>query len=82
METNPKTISVTDLRMTTREILDAAHFKGQHYVVERNGKPMVVVVGVEEYERMVALEHAAGGNTDPMIISEGQGLSWPRNKTN
>jgi len=53
MGTNPKKISVTDLRMTTREIIDAVHFKGQHFVVERNGKPMVVVVGVEEYERLI-----------------------------
>jgi len=64
MGTNPITISVTDLRMTTREILDAAHFKGQHYVVERNGKPMVVVVGVEEYERMV-------GAVEPATPSSG-----------
>jgi len=58
METNLKTISVTDLRMITREIIDAAHFKGQHYVVERNGKPMVVVVGVEEYELMMGSAQA------------------------
>ncbi len=59
MGTNLKKISVTDLRMTTREIIDAAHFKGQHYVVERNGKPVVVVMGVEEYERMATQERAA-----------------------
>jgi len=69
MGTNLKTISVTDLRMTTREILDAAHFKGQHYVVERNGKPVVVVVGVEEYERMVGeMSYGQGPEKRPHLV--------------
>ena len=31
MKTEPETISVTDLRERTREILENAHFRGRRY---------------------------------------------------
>ena len=34
MKTEPETISVTDLRERTREILENAHFRGRQYRVE------------------------------------------------
>ncbi len=49
-----ETISVTDLRERTREILENAHFRGKRYVIERAGQEMVVIVGVEEYQRWLA----------------------------
>jgi prevent-host-death family protein len=54
MSQDPETISVTDLRIATREILENAHFRGRRYIVARAGQPMVAIVGVEEYERLVA----------------------------
>jgi prevent-host-death family protein len=54
MRPNGKTISVTDLRDGTREVLENAHFRGQHYVIERAGQPMAVILGIDEYERLVA----------------------------
>lgn len=53
MKTEPETITVTDLRERTREILENAHFKGKCYEVERAGQAMVVIVGAEEYRRLV-----------------------------
>lgn len=52
MSREPETISVTALRERAREILENAHFRGHHYVVERAGREMAVIVGVEEYDRM------------------------------
>ena len=54
MRPNRKTINVTDLRLATREIMENAHFRGQHYVVERAGQPMVAILSVDEYERLLA----------------------------
>lgn len=54
MRPNGKTISVTDLRDGTREVLENAHFRGQHYVVQRAGHPMAVILGIDEYERLLA----------------------------
>ena len=52
MKTEPETISVTDLRERTREILESAYFRGKCYRVERAGQEMVVIVGVDEYHRL------------------------------
>ncbi len=53
MRTEPETISVTELRERTREILENAHFRGRKYVVERAGQEMVVIVGIDDYKRLV-----------------------------
>ena len=45
----PKVISATMLRTKTRDILEEAKFGGGHFIVETFGKPMVAIVGVEEY---------------------------------
>lgn len=45
----PKVISATLLRTKTRDILEEAKFGGGHFIVETFGKPMVAIVGVEEY---------------------------------
>lgn len=59
METEPKTISVTELRERTREILENAHFRGRKYRVERAGQPMALILGIDEFERLMAQERAA-----------------------
>jgi hypothetical protein len=60
MRPHCKTINVTDLRAGMREIIENAHFRGQHYVVERAGQPMVVILNVDEYERLLANWQADG----------------------
>ena len=55
---NQHTINVTDLRTETREILENAHFRGWHYIVQRAGQPMIAILDHEEYERLLAI--AAG----------------------
>ena len=42
-------INATMLRTKTRDILEQAKFQGEHFIVETFGKPMVAIVGVEEY---------------------------------
>lgn len=51
-----KVISSTDLRVKTRDIIESAKFENQHYIVETFGKPMVAIISVQEYERLMALE--------------------------
>jgi prevent-host-death family protein len=54
MPREAETITVTDLRVETREILENAHFRGRRYVVARSGHPMVVILGVDDYLRMIS----------------------------
>jgi prevent-host-death family protein len=70
MKKASETISVTDLRVRTREILEEAHFRGAHYVVERAGHEMVVIVGVEEYRRLLRAQ-AHLPNPPPVLPSPG-----------
>lgn len=51
--TKPQVISATKLRTKTRDILEEAKFGGEHFIVETFGKPMVAIVGVEEYWELV-----------------------------
>ena len=59
---NPQVISSTLLRTNTRDILEQAKFRGEHFIVETFGKPMVAIVGVEEYwsllEQVGAADHS------------------------
>ena len=57
---DPKVISSTQLRVKTRDIIESAKFEGQHYIVETFGKPMVAIIGIDEYHRLVALERKTG----------------------
>jgi PHD/YefM family antitoxin component YafN of YafNO toxin-antitoxin module len=47
------TITVTDLRTNLRQHLEVAHYQGQRFLVERNHVPFVVILGIEDYRRLV-----------------------------
>ncbi len=65
--TQAQTITVTDLRNATRAILENAHFRGRHYIVERSGQPCVAILDAGEYERLrqVAAECEAAPEPEP-----------------
>ncbi len=48
------TITVTDLRTDLRKHLELAHYNGKHFLVERNHEPFVVMLGIEDYRRLLA----------------------------
>ena len=56
---SPQVISSTLLRTNTRDILEQAKFRGEHFIVETFGKPMVAIVGVEEYWDLLEQVRAA-----------------------
>ncbi|MBC8252572.1 MAG: type II toxin-antitoxin system Phd/YefM family antitoxin [Ardenticatenia bacterium] len=62
----PKTISVTELRLSAAEILGAARFGGQHFIVQRFGRPMVAIVGVEEYKELMRAWQGRDENPSPV----------------
>ena len=57
--TDPQVISSTLLRTNTRDILEQPKFRGEHFIVETFGKPMVAIVGVEEYWSLLNQVRAA-----------------------
>jgi hypothetical protein len=58
--TDPQVISSTLLRTKTRDILEQAKFRGECFIVETFGKPMVAIVGVDEYWNLLDQARAAG----------------------
>ena len=44
-----KRISVTDARRGLGRLMDEVILKGVDYIVERNGKPVAVIIPVERY---------------------------------
>lgn len=63
----PKTISVTELRLSAAEILGAARFGGQHFIVQRFGRPMVAIIGVEEYRQLMRAWQNKVENPSPVL---------------
>lgn len=48
-----QTISATDLRTRTREIMQRVKFKHETFLVENFKESMAVIVNVEEYEQLL-----------------------------
>lgn len=48
-----KVIPAFEARQHFGRLLEQARYQGYRFVVERSGKPMAVVVGIEEWENIV-----------------------------
>jgi len=48
-----KVVSAFKARQNLGQILDEARYQGSRFLVERAGKPMAVVVGIEEWENIL-----------------------------
>ncbi len=46
-----KTVSAMKARGNLGQILEEVYYRGDQYIIERAGKPMAVVVPVEQYEQ-------------------------------
>lgn len=73
----PQVISATTLRNKTRDILEQAKFKGEQFVVETFGKPMAVVVGIDEYWELVNQAHPGEHSGSEENGSAGQNSQQP-----
>jgi prevent-host-death family protein len=52
-------ISATEARIHFGELMRQASEQKQPVIVERDGKPQIVVLAIDEYERLVAGQHAS-----------------------
>ncbi len=51
-------ISATEARANLQEIINRVEYKGERIVIERHGKAVVAIVGLEDLKRLEALEDA------------------------
>ena len=52
-DTITRVIPAFKARQNFGQMLEAARYRGQRFLVERAGKPMAVVVGIEEWQNIV-----------------------------
>lgn len=45
-------LSVSELRLNTRDILEGVKFLHRRFVIATHGRPMAVVVNIEDWERL------------------------------
>lgn len=55
----PETINSTDLRTKTRDLMERVKFHGHIFLIETFGRPMAIIISVEEYMRLK--EQSANG---------------------
>ena len=59
-------ISATYLRAQQREVFDNV-LKGQNFIIRRGGKPIAALIGIDEYEELLArrMERAKNLESSP-----------------
>ena len=50
----PKEISALELRNRFGEIMEEVRYRREPYIVKRNGRPMMVLLDIESYEKVQA----------------------------
>ncbi len=60
----PRRIGAREARNQFADLLGRVHYKGETVIVERSGKPMVAVIPVEMFERLLAEREARFGFID------------------
>ncbi len=48
----PTRVTATELRLKTRDLVERVKYKGEHLLVENFGRPMVVMISFEDYQRV------------------------------
>ena len=58
----PIKIRAADARNKFAEILGRAHFGGETFLIEKQGKPFAVVLGIEEYQKLLGISPGDAGS--------------------
>lgn len=63
-----KTIGIAKARESLSDLINEVAFGGERYVVERRGKPLVTLIGADEYRQLIELLGEAGVNDEVLGI--------------
>ncbi|MCB0107730.1 MAG: type II toxin-antitoxin system Phd/YefM family antitoxin, partial [Caldilineaceae bacterium] len=56
---NKKTIGAFEARRKFGQLIEEAHYKKDAFIVERSGRPMAVIMSVDEYQRLQTIAQDA-----------------------
>ncbi len=51
-----KTLTATEAKASFSSVLNSAGYRGQRILVKKGGRPTAVILGYEDYQRLVDLE--------------------------
>jgi prevent-host-death family protein len=55
----PTRVRAAEARNNFADIIGRAHFAGEAFVIEKQGKPYAVVIGIDEYRRLQECSNGA-----------------------
>jgi prevent-host-death family protein len=64
-------ISATEAKRNFSELIGRAAYGHERIIIERKGKPMAAVIGMEDLRRLEALESRAESETHPIMRAFG-----------
>ena len=59
-------VSMVEAKSRLAELVGQVKFGGKQYILERRGRPMAMLISVEEYEQLRAQDTAAGLQASPL----------------
>lgn len=67
-----RTIGMTEAKSKLSELVGQVAYGGQQFILERRGRPMAVLISLEEYRRLQELEQAARAQPLPLELRQRQ----------
>ncbi|MGH8001282.1 MAG: type II toxin-antitoxin system Phd/YefM family antitoxin [Brasilonema sp.] len=68
------TVSATEARANFQELINRVEYKGDRIVIERHGKAVVAIVGLEDLKRLEALEDFIDSEQLRHAVAENDGF--------
>ncbi|AFY43658.1 type II toxin-antitoxin system Phd/YefM family antitoxin [Nostoc sp. PCC 7107] len=73
---NPRLKSMADaISANFQDLIDRVEQKGERIIIERQGKAVVAIIGLEDLKRLEALEDAIDSQVLHQAISENNGFT-------
>ncbi len=67
-----KTVSMAQAKSHLSELVGRAAYHDERFVLERRGRPLAILLGVNEYERLRALESSGIASSLPPALRQRQ----------
>jgi prevent-host-death family protein len=67
----PNSSAVTELRDKLSEIIETVVVSGEEWVVTKHGRPIAVILGVEEYESLIESLNILSDDATMSAVREG-----------
>lgn len=68
-------ISATEARANFQELINRAEYKGERIVIERHGKAVVAIIGLDDLRLLEAMEDAMDSEVLRRAIAENDGFT-------